>query len=124
MIEAFLSGGVLMWPLLVIGAGVLVLGARTGWLFARSEGAPPEAERALQSILFWGGMSLVLGLLGTVVGIVQIAQAVALAGAVEARLIWGGFEVSLMTLIFGLLILMTSLLLWIVLRGWRARLVA
>jgi len=121
MIEAFLSGGVLMWPLLVIGIGVLYLGARTGWLLARSESRPLEAERALQSILFWGGMSLVLGLLGTVVGIVQIAQAVALTGAVEARLVWGGFGLSLMTLIFGLVILTTSLLLWIVLRGLGAR---
>jgi hypothetical protein len=32
MIEAFQSGGVLMWPLLLVGVGVLVLALRVVWL--------------------------------------------------------------------------------------------
>jgi hypothetical protein len=120
MIDAFLSGGIVMWPLLLIGLGILVLAVRAGLSIGRTARAAAAAEDPLQSILFWGVMALVLGLLGMVTGIVQIARAVGLAGAAEPVLLWGGFGVSLVSFLFGLLILTTALLLWAGLRGWRS----
>lgn len=122
MLDAFTSGGIMMWPLLLIGAGVLVLTARVVWLLREREPRTVEAEPSLQAILFWGGMSVVLGLIGTVIGLIQISQAVALAGGVNATLVWGGVGVSLVTLIFGLLIFTVSALAWFVLRQWSRRL--
>lgn len=124
MREAFLSGGILMWPLLVIGIGVLVLAVRSAWLLSRSERSAAEADQRLQAILFWGVMSVVLGFLGTTVGIIQMAQAITLAGAVHPPLVWGGFGVALVTLIFGLLIFLVAAVLWFVLRQWSLYLAA
>ncbi len=124
MREAFLSGGVLMWPLLVIGVGVVVLTAQTAWLLARSGRAAAEADQRLHAILFWGVMSVILGLLGTTVGLTQMAQAITLAGGVERAVAWGGFAVALVTLIFGLLIFLVAAVLWFILRQWALHLAA
>jgi len=121
MVEAFLSGGVMMWPLLAIAIGVLVLAARTAYRVASADSPAPEVTRSLQAILFWGGASVVIGVLGMVVGIVVMAQAIGLAGSVEAPLVWGGFGVSLVTLIFGLLIFLLAAVSWFVLRQWYLR---
>jgi len=50
-----------------------------------------------------------------------MAQAATLARNVEAYLIWGGLGVALVTLIFGLLILLLAGLLWFTLRTWSVR---
>jgi hypothetical protein len=96
--------------LFLLGVGPVVVIA--AWVVAA------EAERPLQGLLFWGVFSVVLGFLGTVIGIIQIAQAIRLLGQVEPPLVWAGFGVSLVTLIFGLLIFLIAALLWFVLRQW------
>jgi biopolymer transport protein ExbB/TolQ len=119
--DAFAQGGIVMYPLLVVGLGVLWLAARAAWLMTRPDGGSAEVERSLQGVLFWGAFSVVLGLLGTAVGIIQIAQAVTLSRQVEPILVWGGFGVALVTLIFGLLIFLVAGMLWFVLRQWSWR---
>lgn len=126
MTEFFASGGVIMWPILAVGLGVVWISGRTALrLRGRNpspDGAgPDEVRRGLQAILFWGVMAVVLGLLGTTVGIVIMTRAVALAGAAEAPLIWGGIGVALVTLAFGLLVFLLSATLWFVLHQWQGR---
>jgi biopolymer transport protein ExbB/TolQ len=123
MREIFWSGGFMMWPLLMVGVGVLFLGIRGAWRMSRASVALPEMDGTLQSILFWGVVAVVLGLLGTVVGLVQMAQAIArfANNGVTAATVGGGFSVSLITLIFGLLILLVSMLSWYSLRQWASR---
>ncbi len=122
MIEAFRSGGIMMWPLLAVAIGILALALRAAVRLARAErGSVHEVERWLQAILFWGATALVLGILGTVVGLVVMARAIGLAGAVEAPLVWGGLGVSLVTLVFGLLIFLLAALAWFTLRAWLRR---
>jgi biopolymer transport protein ExbB/TolQ len=116
MRDLFLSGGILMYPLLVIALGVVLLAARAGWLLRRAERPAAELDQRLQAIVFWGGMSVVLGLLGTSLGLAQMAHAVRLAGAVEPPLLWTGFAMALVTLVFGLSIFALALLLWFPLR--------
>lgn len=115
MLNAFRSGGVMMWPLLLIALGIGGVAVRAARA-ARSGAPREELERTLQTILFWGAMSVVLGLLGTAVGLVQMASALQRVTAVSASTVWGGVGVALVTLIFGLLILLASLLLWFGLR--------
>jgi biopolymer transport protein ExbB/TolQ len=124
MTEAFLSGGVLMWPLLLIAVAVIVLGVRAA-LLMRSTGLPDAASGRLRAILFWGGMSVVLGLLGTTIGIVQMTQAIAMAGGgVPPSILSGGIAVSLVTFLFGLVVFLLSAVLWFSLRQWQLRLSA
>lgn len=121
MIEAFESGGFIMWPILVCALLVLGVTANSGRKLVTAEG---EARRhsALAAIPFWGAFAVVLGVLGTVVGWMQMAQALERAGAVDVTLVGGGFGVSLISTIFGLLVLSVSLLCWFALWLPRRRL--
>lgn len=123
MIETFRSGGIMMWPMLAVALGVGWLAVRTGLRLRQGREAPEVARRGLQAILFWGVMAVVLGALGTVVGLVLATRAIALAGAVEPSLVWGGVGVSLVTLVFGLLIFLFAALVWFALHRWHGRVV-
>lgn len=115
MIELFESGGFMMWPILLGLVAILVVAARG----ARSMTSDPhgaDARSAADAVLFWGGFSALLGLLGTLVGIAQIASAIRAAGGASAGLIWGGIGVTLTTSLFGLLVLLLSLIAWYALR--------
>lgn len=115
MLEIFASGGIMMWPLLVIGIGILVIAGGAGLALSR-DATSALLDQRMQSLLFWGAMSVVLGLLGTVIGLVQMGQVIQMAGAVTTPLVWSGVSVALVNLLFGLLIFTLSLLLWYALR--------
>ncbi len=120
MIETFLSGGVMMWPMLVVAIGVAGITLRAAaclWTRAPLE----DVRKKLNAIVFWGAMGALLGLLGTVVGLVRMAQVIQRFGAVEAPLVWGGVAVSLVSLIFGISILLFSGVAWLVLQQWTLR---
>jgi biopolymer transport protein ExbB/TolQ len=123
MIETFQSGGVMMWPMLAIALGVAFLAARAAYQLGWGNTAPGLVERSLQSLLFWGAVGLVLGVLGTVVGLVQMAQAIARVGGpvLSPATLGDGFGVTLITMIFGLLLLLAALILWFGLRQWLER---
>jgi biopolymer transport protein ExbB/TolQ len=122
MIEVFLQGGLVMWPLLAAGLGVLWISLRTSIRLRRA--APPEHEiqRGLQAILFLGVASAVLGTVGTLGGLVEMASAIRAVGETEAALIWGGLGVSLIPLMFGLSVALLAAILWFALREWGMRL--
>lgn len=122
MIELFQSGGVMMWPILVCALLVLVLTVRAT-LALRGEGSdhPAAALSTVDAVLFWGGLGAVLGMLGTVVGIAQMAWVLERFEGLSASTIWSGFRVTLTTSIAGTLILVVALLLWMGLRVLSAR---
>lgn len=122
MSEMFRNGGLMMWPLLATAAGILWLSARTAMrLTGGDRSRLEEAGRGLHAILFWGAMAAVLGLLGTVVGVIMMTRAIQAAGTVEPSLAWAGVGVTLITLLFGLLIFLLSAVSWFVLRQWHGR---
>jgi biopolymer transport protein ExbB/TolQ len=121
MIGTFEDGGLMMWPLLLVALGILWIAGRTA-VRLREAGVPREdVGRSLNTLLFWGAMALVLGTLGTTVGLVQMAKHVQAAGTASASLVAAGFSVTLITLIFGLLIALLAGLLWLPLHFWRRR---
>jgi hypothetical protein len=131
MIHWFLSGGVIMWPLLVLAVGVVVSAARAGLTLKRvaaSDGAGeagvPPRPPGLVPVLFWGGVALLVGALGTVTGLVIMARRLAAAGGAGGAspgLVWGGVAVALVSLVFGLLVFLLSGLLWFALDAWARR---
>lgn len=123
MIDLFITGGKMMWPLLVIGIAILILAVRAAWSLRSGDIALVDAERRRHAILFWGVLSAVLGFLGTVIGIVMATRAIAMAGETEARLVLSGFGITLTTLIFGLVIFLVASVLWFALRQWHQKLV-
>jgi hypothetical protein len=121
MMDAFLSGGVMMWPILAVGVGVAWLAGRTALGIRGGHAGRGAVARGLQALLFWGGMSVVLGILGMATGLVIMAQAVRAAGAVHAPLIWGGLSVALVPLVFSLVVFLFAATAWFVLRQWSER---
>ncbi len=110
------EGGPFMWLLLVIGVLVLVLAVWAGSRLRRADGPDPMLETGIDAVLFWGGWGVVVGLLGTFVGIYQAAGAISRAGEVAPAVIWGGIRVALTTTLFGLLIFAVAGLIWMGLR--------
>ncbi|HSJ08419.1 MAG TPA: MotA/TolQ/ExbB proton channel family protein [Longimicrobiales bacterium] len=113
MSQAFTSGGFMMWPILICGALTLVIAATSGFRLTRAQPSElAEARSGMDAILFWGTLALVLGLLGSAVGVMRAARALELAGDVPAALVWEAVRLVLITTTFGLLVLTVSLLAW------------
>lgn len=121
MMEFFVSGGFMMYPLLISFFLVVGFAAWSAVRMRRSRGPDPVLETRIDATLFWGGWAFVIGLLGTFVGIYVAAGAIERAGDVGAGLVWGGIKVALTTTLFGLLILTLAGLLWFGLRAWYRR---
>jgi hypothetical protein len=117
-----MSGGVIMYPIFIVAIvviGYAVAAARRVRAVAGS--ADPRLEATIDGVLFWGIFAVVLGVLGTLLGIVQAAQAIELAGGVDARLAWGGVRVALPPTIVALVIFGAAALAWFALRGGYSR---
>ena len=116
------DGGFMMLPITFCAIVVVAL---AGWTALRTKAQDPGlgalARDVIDGALFWGGYAWVLGVLGTVVGISIAAQAVEAVGGGHATLVWGGIKVSLITTIYGLLVLLGSSLFWFELRQWHTR---
>lgn len=116
MIDWFTDGGFLMW--FILGAGLvglaLAIDAGRKLPVETTETAALRAE--IDGVLFWGGFASVLGLIGTLGGVVVMSRWLERAGEASASLIWGGFRVTLIPTAFGLVVLASSLLAWYGLR--------
>ena len=117
MIEFFRSGGFVMWPITLCALLVISLAARCAVSLMRAGVEPPSERLArMDAVLFWGVAAAVLGLIGTLAGVAQMAAAIERFGAVQASTLWSGIKVTLTTSIFGFGILLIALLLWMALR--------
>lgn len=120
--ELFRDGGFMMWPITFCAIAVVALAGRAMWRMRAGSTEPMAAVRAgIDSVLFWGVYASVLGVLGTVVGVLLAAQAVEAVGEVHVALVSGGIKVALTTTIYGMLILLGGALLWFGLRQWHHR---
>jgi len=119
--EIWYSIGFMRWPLAFSLFAVISLAAYTAFkLFQRGPSSDVHTKAWLDAILFWGGFSVICGVLGTLVGIVLAAQAIEAAGDVSTSVVWGGVKVALLSSVFGVLILGFAALLWFALQlRWR-----
>lgn len=114
MIELFENMGLIRWPMLVAG---LFLIAQIGRAAARVRDPGPGAARSRHAILVWGGLSALVGLLGTVLGLAVAARVVAAAGSAEPSLLATGIQVALASSILGLVLLVIAVVAWLVLQS-------
>lgn len=122
-----IDGGFMMWPMVAIAFAVVGLSIWS-WVSMPRDAASLDAvvETRIDSVLFWGAYGVVLGILGTLVGMAQVAQAIELHGAssVSPGIVWGGIKVALITVIFGFLLFSVALVAWFGLRVRYRRTVA
>jgi biopolymer transport protein ExbB/TolQ len=117
MIDFFLSGGIVMWPMSAVAFGIVYIAGRAAALVRHGDAAADELQRRMHGILFWGVMSVLLGALGSVSGIVVMAHAAAQAGGtIEPALVWGGISLALTSLLFGIVLFITAAVIWFALR--------
>ena len=116
-IFSFRYMGFMQYPITFCALMVLVLAGRAAWRMRSEEAGTQGLIRStIDGSLFWGGYALVLGVLGTVMGITLAAHAVEAVGEVHTSLVWGGIKVALSTTIYGLLVFLASGLVWYALR--------
>jgi hypothetical protein len=106
-----------MYPLLAVTAAVVGYSIAAARGLRSASGPDPRLEATIDGVLFWGGFGVVLGLIGTLIGIVQAALAIeAAGGVVEPILIWGGIRVALSSTIVALPLFGLAALAWFGLR--------
>jgi biopolymer transport protein ExbB/TolQ len=112
----FKQMGIFGFPLIILFVVVVVLAVKKATdLFGGRELSPAQMENGLHAILFWGGVSAVLGVLGQVSGIYNALSVIARATEISPQITAMGFAESFTTTIFGLTILIVSAILWFVL---------
>lgn len=119
MMELIRNGGFMMYPMLATAAGVAGMSIWSWMSLVKSaNGSDAVVETRIDSVLFWGAYGVVLGVLGTLIGFAQIAQAVQASGVdtLSPQLLWGGIKVALITVIFGFLIFSIAMVCWFMLR--------
>lgn len=131
MIEWFQSGGVMMWPVLL--AGLIAVGlAVDAWRRLSSKELTGVASRRVRgrvdAVLVWGVLSVLMGLIGTLVGVSLVARttgrALEAGRELPAEVIWDGLRVTLPPVLLGLMVLLVAMGLWFGLRSVYRRKVA
>jgi hypothetical protein len=119
MTQFFISGGPIMWPLLILAVLVVALSVKKILdLFWAGELEKIQLESGINAIIFWGGISLVLGFFAHFYGVYQAMNAIARASDISPAIVAMGYAMSLTTIIFGLSIFLFSAVMWFLLR-WR-----
>lgn len=118
MLQLYVAGGPYMHLLALLAIVVLVLSVKKA-VELSGEGARDRerAVRGVDAILFWGGISAVVGLLGQFSGAYLSLMIIRSAPMVDPYLVAEGIAVSLLSTIFGMAILAVAALAWFALRS-------
>lgn len=119
--DIWVEVGFVRWPMAVSVLAIAVLAAWSAAKLLRPGAVADHPTKAwLDAILFWGGLAVLSGVLGTLSGFTVAAQAVEAAGAMSPTIFWGGIKVAMLGSLFGMLILAGASLAWFVLQlRWR-----
>ncbi len=85
-------------------------------LFLREDLPRSRIATGLNAILFWGGISVLIGFISHFWGISAAYQRISYAHEISPAIIAGGYSKSLITISFGILILLFASIVWFVLR--------
>lgn len=113
MIDLFLAGNPFYMTLITlagVAALVYMVKVLSDW---KTTGA--ITRQKLNGIPIAGSLAFMLGLLAQTIGLYQAMRAIERAGDVSPTLIFGGFKVSLIAPIYGLIIFVITLAIWLAL---------
>lgn len=108
----FKSAGLYGWPLLILTIVVVALAIVQG---AQVFGRRRPGSLGIHAILFWGGVSAVLGILGQCHGIYNAMGAISQAREISPQIVAMGYGQSLSTTLWGLTLFLFSAVVWFVL---------
>ena len=112
-----MEAGPFIWPIILL---TLVIGLLVLWnivfLLLRPRREPNSRRHSINSILFWGAVAAVLGVLGQWMGIHRLTRAIAAHGIVNPEALAYGISESLLTPIAGMVVLIVAAVAWFLLR--------
>ena len=116
MKQLYYEGGALF-----MGSLTIILILMLGWsvyhfiqVMIKKEVNFTKAKEKLKHIKTIGTFALVFGILGQLIGLISAFDAIEQMGGVSPALLMGGLKVSMIPTLYGILIFLTSLLLWFV----------
>ena len=110
------SMGTWALPLFIIAIAILVLSIKkVADLYFRKDLTAAEMAKGLHAIIFWGGITAVVGFLGQLSGMYNAMQVISRATAISPQKTATGFGESLTTTIFGLQVLIVAGIIWFIL---------
>jgi hypothetical protein len=115
--RVFMEGGPMMFVLVLITLVIWGLVLRTLWhLFVRGGSNALVIQSCLDGLLFWGGLAVIIGILGSAVGYHKVMTALVERGVANPVAIWIGSAEGLVSFIAGLLVLAAAGACWYLLR--------
>jgi len=117
MIYLFQSGGGFMWLQGLIALIVLYLsGKYICAILLKPDAVDSTIDQRLNSLLFWGMFSTVLGFFAHYLGLYSAMRVIEASRDISPAIVAGGYSASLIVVITGLLLLLASMILWLLLR--------
>ena len=114
-------GGDYMYLILLFAIIILGLSIKKAIdLFGKQNLSRPQMESGINAIVFWGGISLLIGFFAHFTGLYKAMQAIAEANDISPAIVAQGYGLSLITILAGMFIFIFSLILWFVFR-WRVK---
>lgn len=115
MLQLFSEGGILFMSILTLCLlVVLVLSVYYGIKVFKTDTTSVSLLRhRLSYIKSAGLLSLVLGILGQLIGLYTAFGVIQKAGQVSQALLAGGLRISMITLLYGMMIFILSYLIWL-----------
>ena len=119
MLKFFIQGGLMMHLLLILAIIIIVLSVRRVIeLYSKKDISKVKLESGINTIIFWGIISLILGYFAHYLGFYNAMEAIKRANDISPAIVAGGYAESLSTILVGLFIFMFSAIVWFTLR-WR-----
>lgn len=117
MLEFIYQGGPFM-ILIFVGASLLLIlsGKKTYDVFAKPNSGEAKAS-GINIILFGGLMLLLLGILGTLIGLYSAFELISMATEISMSIVLMGFRIAMSTTIAGLVFLGIFASIWFMLRS-------
>jgi hypothetical protein len=117
MIRFLAEAGPFIFPIILL---TLVIALLVLWnvvfLLVKPGRSLTNRRQSINSVLFWGGVAAVLGILGQWMGIHSLTRVIAEQGIVNPQMVAYGISESLLTPIAGTAVLAAAALAWFLLR--------
>lgn len=104
--------GILSFLLLLVIVVAVFIAVR---IFKKDYSSPASVRENLGYIKSIGLFAMITGILGQLIGLYSAFNAIEEAGDVSPAMIFGGLKVSMITTLYGVLIYLFSILIWLVL---------
>ncbi len=101
-VKVFMQGGLLMFPLVFILCVILGIACLGAWrLLVPTRSRLAGVQRSLDRLLMWGGLAVIIGLLGSAVGYHKVMAVLTAHRVLSPRALWIGTAEGMVSTLAG-----------------------